>query len=155
MDYQPNTQGPNQGNHAPPPYTPPVVPGAPQASDIQDAQANKTMAILAYILFFVPLLTGAHKTSRFARYHTNQGTVLFIFAVAYGIVTAIIRAIFTAILFNPATWLSGGWGAWGIVNAILWILWLVPTALCVMGIINAATGRMRPLPIIGKFTIFK
>ncbi|MDR1891994.1 MAG: zinc ribbon domain-containing protein, partial [Oscillospiraceae bacterium] len=30
-----------------------------------DAEANKVMAILSYILFFSPLLTGAHKTSPF------------------------------------------------------------------------------------------
>jgi magnesium transporter len=29
-----------------------------QGSDANDAQTNKTMAILAYILFFIPLLTG-------------------------------------------------------------------------------------------------
>ncbi len=51
----------------PPAYTPPVMPGAATQADIQDAQENKTMAILAYILFFIPLLTGAHKTSAFAK----------------------------------------------------------------------------------------
>ncbi len=36
-----------------PVYKPPIMPGAPQQADIRDAQDNKTMAILAYILFFI------------------------------------------------------------------------------------------------------
>ena len=31
------------------------------------------MAIIAYILFFVPLLTGDRKKSPFVKFHTNQG----------------------------------------------------------------------------------
>jgi hypothetical protein len=32
---------------------------------------------------------------------------------------------------------------------------LAVTALCVIGIINAVNGNMKPLPLIGKFTIIK
>jgi len=57
-------------------YRPPVVPGAPVKADIQDAQDNRVMAILAYLgpLVLVPLL--AAPGSRFARYHTDQGLAL-------------------------------------------------------------------------------
>lgn len=136
-------------------YQAPVMPGAPTHADIHDAQENKTMSILAYILFFIPLLTGAHKTSPFAKYHTNQGTVLFLFTLAWSIVYWVLTAIFTAILFNPTTWVSGGWGALGVITTILSLLWLIPTILCVVGIINAAGGKMQPLPVIGKFSIIK
>jgi uncharacterized membrane protein len=136
-------------------YTPPVVPGAPQRSDIRDAQENKTMSILAYILFFIPLLTGAHKDSAFAKYHTNQGTVLFLFGLIWGIIYAIVTAALTAALFNPSTWLSGGWGALGVVTTILGLIWLIPAIFCIIGIVNAAQGRMKPLPLIGKFNIIK
>jgi uncharacterized membrane protein len=121
-----------------------------------DAQANKTMAILAYILFFVPLLTGAHKTSPFAKYHANQGTVLFIVAVIWGVLYAIITSIITATLFSGYGWLYGtSWGIWGVVTTILGLLWLIPAILCVLGIVNAATGKTKPLPVIGKFRIIK
>ena len=138
-----------------PVYQPPVMPGAPQQADIRDAQDNKVMAVLAYLLFFVPLLTGAHKTSRFARYHTNQGTVLFLFMLAWGIVYWILTAILAAVLFNPYTLLSGGWGAYGIVPLILGFLWIIPAVFAVVGIINAATGKMKPLPLIGRFNLIK
>jgi uncharacterized membrane protein len=119
----------------------------------QDAQDNKVMAILSYILFFVPLLTGAHKTSPFVKFHTNQGTVLFLLCVAWGVVQGILTAIFTAMLFNPRNWT--GFGVLGIITTILGLLWLVPSVLAVLGIINAATGKVKELPIIGKFTIIK
>ncbi len=142
----------------PPPrpgYVPPVMPGAPQQADIRDAQDNKVMAVLAYILFFVPLLTGAHKTSRFAKYHTNQGTVLFLFMLVWGIVYSILMAVLTAALFNPFAWSPGGWGAYGVITLILGLLWIIPAVLAVVGIIAAATGKMKPLPLIGRFTLIK
>jgi len=48
----------------------------------RDVEQNKGMAIIAYILFFIPILTGDHKKSRFVMYHTNQGLVLFYSALA-------------------------------------------------------------------------
>lgn len=125
-------------------YQAPVVPGAPHQAEIRDAQDNKTMAILAYILFFIPLLTGAHKTSAFARYHTNQGTVLFIAAAIYGIAYGILTAV---LLFIPVI----GW----ILIMVLGLASIFFLALCIAGIINAANGRMRPLPVIGRITVIK
>jgi uncharacterized membrane protein len=127
-----------------PDYAPPVVPGAPTQGDISDAQNGKTMGILAYILFFIPLLTGAHKTSPFVKYHTNQGTVLFICAAAYGIVYAVLSAI---LIFIPVI----GW----LLITILGIASLLIVVLCVVGIINAVNGRMKPLPLIGGINIIK
>ena len=50
--------------------------------DPQDINNNKGMSVLAYIgfLFLVPLL--ACPNSKFARYHTNQGLVLFLLEFA-------------------------------------------------------------------------
>jgi uncharacterized membrane protein len=127
-----------------PRYTPPVVPGAPAQADIRDANDNKTMSVLAYILFFIPLLTGAHKTSAFAKYHTNQGTVLFLFAAAYGIAYSIISSVLFAI----------SWRLW-VVGSILGWVSAVFAVLCVVGIINAVNGRMKPLPVIGGITVIK
>jgi uncharacterized membrane protein/predicted RNA-binding Zn-ribbon protein involved in translation (DUF1610 family) len=125
-------------------YTPPIVPGAPTQTDIQDAQANKGMAVVAYILFFIPLLTGAHKTSAFVKYHTNQGTVLFIVCIAWTIAYNILSAILLAI----------SWRLW-VVGSILGWVNVVFAVLCVLGIINAVNGKLKPLPVIGKFTIIK
>ena len=127
-----------------PAYQPPVMPGAPQQADIRDAQDNKTMAILAYILFFIPLLTGAHKTSEFAKYHANQGTVLFIAALVYSIAYGILSFI---LAFIPVV----GW----ILIVVLGLASLIFLVLCIVGIINAANGRMQPLPVIGGITVIK
>ena len=89
------------------------------------------MGLLAYILFFIPLL--AAKDSPFARYHANQGLVLFI----CGLISSVLWII-------PIL----GW-------IIAPILSIVITVLAVIGIINALNGKAKELPIIGKFKILK
>ncbi|MCL2882342.1 MAG: zinc ribbon domain-containing protein [Coriobacteriia bacterium] len=137
-----------------PNYAPPAQ-AAPPAND---AEANKGMAVLAYILFFVPLIAGAHKTSPFVKFHTNQGTVLWIASLIFGVVYGIVTAILGAIFISTATTLSGlgaGIGIYGVITTILSLLWIVPAVLAIMGIVNAVTGKTKPLPLIGKFTIIK
>lgn len=102
------------------------------------------MAILAYLFFFVPLLVGAHKTSPFVRFHTNQGTVLFICGVIYGVAYPILSIILALI---PII----GWIIIFLLGlaGIMFLVWLI------MGIVNASQGQLKPLPFIGKFEIVK
>lgn len=95
---------------------------------------DTTMAIIAYIIFFVPLLVG--NRSQFVTYHTNQGTVLFIFAVA-------LQIVLSFFLFIP------------LLGLLFQIVRLLPLVLLIIGIMNASKGEMKPLPIIGGFTIIK
>ena len=99
--------------------------------DPADIEKNKAMGVLAYILFFIPLL--AAKDSPFARFHANQGLVLFL----AGILSSVLLII-------PIL----GW-------IIAPILSIVITVLAVLGIINAIGGKAKELPIIGKFKILK
>ena len=110
-----------------------------------DAVNNKAMDILAYlgILVLVPIF--AAKDSQFARYHANQGLVLAIAEIAYGIVVSILNAILFVISWRLAS----------IVGTILGVVWLGFLALSIIGIINAANGKMQPLPLIGGITILK
>jgi len=134
-----------QQNQAPPQQ---FYQGAPMVNDVE---ANKGMAILAYILFFVPLIAGTHKTSPYAKFHTNQGTILFCFAVAWSIILSILSAILVAITFGV-----GAYGLASVFSLLISLLYLVPLALVIIGIINAAGGKMTPLPVIGNmFTIIK
>lgn len=96
--------------------------------DSQDIEQNKVYAILAYlgILFLVPLL--AAKDSPYAKFHTNQGLVLFIFEAALSIVS----------------WIP-----------FLALLWIAVAVFVIMGIVNAAQGECKPLPIIGEIEILK
>lgn len=109
--------------------------------DPQDINNNKGMSVLAYIgfLFLVPLL--ACPNSKFARYHTNQGLVLFLLEFALGVVTGILGII-------PIAGLIIG----GLLSAVGGIFTLV---LMIMGIINAAQGQTKELPLIGKITLLK
>jgi uncharacterized membrane protein len=109
----------------------------------RDAEQNKGMAIIAYILFFVPLLTGDHKKSPFVKFHTNQGTVLFLTWIAWWLVSLIVSFILR------------GWFLGLIFSLVGFAVWVGVIVLLVLGIINAVNGRMNPLPLIGKFTIIK
>ena len=107
--------------------------------DSKDIADNKGMAVLAYIgiLFLIPLL--AAPNSRFARFHANQGLVLFIAEIIYNFVSAIIRAILPL----------------AVVNIILWVISVLFLVLSIIGIVNAATGKAKELPVIGKIRIIK
>ena len=109
--------------------------------DPQDINDNKGMSVLAYIgiLFLIPLL--ACPNSRFARYHTNQGLVLFLLELAICVVTSIFA-------FIPVIGPIIG----GLISAVGGIFTLV---LMILGIINAAQGQAKELPLIGKITLLK
>jgi len=97
---------------------------------------NTAMAVIAYILFFVPLLTGDAKKDAFVKYHTKQGLVLFLLAVLISVVDQIIPFYF-----------------WFTIN---WILSLGTLVLLIIGISNALGGREKPLPLVGGFAdVFK
>ncbi len=106
------------------------TPDTTASFDVDDVKNNKGMAVLAYlgILVLIPLF--ARKDSSFARYHSNQGLILLICWV----IVAILRRIW---------WLLGTVG--GLIGFILMII----------GIVNAANGRAKELPIVGKFRLLK
>lgn len=89
---------------------------------------NTGMAILAYIIFFIPLLTDAKKDS-FVKYHVKQGLVIFIGWVVVAVLG----------MFLP-------WGFWWLERLLDLGLFI----LMIMGIIAASKGEQKPLPIIGK-----
>lgn len=93
----------------------------------EDVEKNKTMAIIAWFIFFIPLLTDA-KDSKFAKFHANQALLVTLLYV----VAAFTTMFFIGFLIYP-------------VAFVLWI----------MGIISAANGQMKRLPIIGGIDIIK
>lgn len=105
--------------------------------DSRDIENNKVFAILSYIgiLFVVGLI--ATPKSKFARFHANQGLVLFITEIALGIVSGIVS-------FIPVVS--------GIVSAVVGLISLV---YMVIGIYNSASGKAKELPVIGGISIIK
>jgi uncharacterized membrane protein len=114
------------------------------AFETADIEQNKVMGILAYlgILVLVPLF--AAPNSKFARFHANQGLVLVLAAIAYSVAVSIISAVIMAIAWRL-----------GFLSSILGLLGIVFLVLAIIGIINAANGKAKELPIIGKITILK
>ena len=111
------------------------------------------MAILSYLLFFVPLLMGEHKKSPFVKFHLNQGTLVWIVAVGYSIISTILSAVIKVprTLYGiPIGSYTPGW-----LSAILWVISIPICVLCIIGIINAVNGKMQELPVIGKYTVIK
>jgi uncharacterized membrane protein len=89
---------------------------------------NTGMAVIAYAVFFLPLLTEA-KRDPFVKYHVKQGLALFL----AGLVSRII-------VYIPFI----GWTLVGPYSILLLILFVV-------GVMNALGGKQAPLPLIGKF----
>ena len=100
-----------------------------QENKNKDIEENKLWAVVAYlgILFVLPLLL--KKDSEYAQYHSRQGLVLFISAVIWGIVSAV-----------PFI----GWFIIMPIGAVFFfVLWLI-------GVVNALSGKAKPLPLIGR-----
>ena len=109
-----------------------------------DVQNNKAMGILSYlgILVLIPIL--AAKESPFARFHANQGLVLLLCEVGFSVASMILSVIFA--FLGPLALL------WTLVS---WLVSLAFLALLILGIVNAAQGLCKELPLIGKFRILK
>lgn len=105
--------------------------------DPADIEKNKVMAILAYLSWLVLIPLFAAKESKFARYHVNQGLVLAITEIVWWIVSGILTAIIP------------------ILSLVLGIVNIVFVIMLIIGIINAANGKAKELPVIGKFRIIK
>ena len=92
----------------------------------EEVSSGKTMAIIAYLIFFIPLLMDDMRKNKFVMYHTEQAIALFILNIVLGIVATITCGI----------------------GLILYVAWLV---FLIMGIMNASKGEIKPLPLIGQF----
>lgn len=113
----------------------------------EDVTNNKIMGILAYLGLLVLVPIFAAKDSQYARFHTNQGLVLCISAIALFFTSMIITFIVGLITFGLLALP---------ISIILYLavfgFWV---AFIVMGIMNACSGEPKKLPLIGNITIIK
>ena len=112
--------------------------------DPADVEKNKAMGVLAYLSWLVLIPIFAAKDSKFARFHANQGLVLLIASAIFGVVRWVLSEILFAI----------SWRLY-FVTVIISLLGLVFLALAIIGIVNAATGKAKELPVIGQIRILK
>lgn len=97
----------------------------------EEIEQGKTMAILAYILFIIPLVVEEAKKNKFAMFHTEQAIVIFI--------------------VNIIGLILGTIGSFVCIGAIFYLINLGAFVLWIMGLINAIQGEVKPLPLIGQF----
>ena len=112
--------------------------------DPADVEKNKAMGVLAYLSWLVLIPIFAAKDSKFARFHANQGLVLLIASAIFGVARWILSEILFAI----------SWRLY-FVTVIISLFGLVFLALAIIGIVNAATGKAKELPVIGQIRILK
>ena len=108
-----------------------------------DIEANKGLAVLAYFSWLVLIPLFAAKNSPFARYHSNQGLILAIVETVFSILSGAITAIFTAIFFPVGQ----------IISALFSIVSIALFVVAIIGIVNAANGKAKELPVIGKYRL--
>jgi len=99
--------------------------------DHDDVAQNKTMAGLAYLIFFLPLIVCPG--SDFGRYHANQGLLLFI---VIGLTNAVLSFIpfFGRFLLIPAVNLGF------FIVAVIWML-------------HTFNGGTNELPLVGHIRL--
>ena len=107
-----------------------------EVSDRSDVEANKVFGIIAYLGIFVFISIFAAPKSSFARFHSNQGLVLFIANVLLSLLSEAMRFI----------WMGGMVVSLGRIFCLI---------LMIVGLISAAQGQTRELPIIGKIKLLK
>ncbi len=112
--------------HQPQPEAPKVE-AKPAGAPVAGGKNRTLMACLAYVLFLIPLITGDAKHDEFVKYHTKQGFALFIVCVAIYVVSRL-----------PVV----GWMPFvSLLNLCTFVLFII-------GIVNAASDKKQPLPVI-------
>ncbi|MBO9673142.1 MAG: DUF4870 domain-containing protein [Sphingobacteriaceae bacterium] len=96
---------------------------------------NKTLSIISYITligWLVAYFTGKDKADALLKYHLRQSLGIAIVSIIFNILFTIIASIVPSLSFL------------GFVGYAFVILWII-------GIINAANGALKPIPLIGKW----
>ncbi|GAB4148124.1 MAG: hypothetical protein Fur0041_21830 [Bacteroidia bacterium] len=108
-----------------------------QQPDQQDIENGKTIAIISYITiigWIVAYIMHSNNKTKYGAYHLRQSLGLFVFGFACGV----LMAVMTFMLF--------------FIAFLMPVFQIGVLILLILGIINAAGGKMQPLPIIGEFS---
>ena len=116
-----------------------------KSDEARDIASNKVFAVLSYFgpMILIPIFMG--RDSRFARFHINQGLLMIISLFAIAAVISILSEIFLSV----SIWLYS-------LIILLWIAWWIAlVTMMIIGLVNAAGGRMKQLPGIGRLRLLK
>lgn len=95
----------------------------------EDIRANKTIAGLAYLIFFLPMVLRPH--SAFGRFHANQALLLFVISLGN---------VFLRMFLSFAPTLG---------NVVFAIICIVCVVFAILGMLSAFIGKASKLPLIG------
>ena len=94
----------------------------------EGGEKNTGMAVVAYIVFFIPLLTES-KNDPFVKFHVKQGLVLFLAWLAISVISIMVPPLMM----------------------VTWVFQIGLVVLAILGIVNAVNGKEEELPLIGQF----
>lgn len=131
------------------PYSSEYVANGGEYFEPSMVKKSKAIAILMYfipILILIPFIEKEHKTPYCVK-HANNVIVLFIFNIGIYIVRTILATLLSDLLNAP--WLAT------IVSLLTLAASILLVVLGIIGIVYAAKGKTKDLPILGKIRIFK
>ena len=140
-------QVPPQGAQVPPQYA---------ANDYtnrfhpQDIATHKGMSVLSYIGILVLIPFFAEKNSPYTRFHAVQGMYFFLCTIVLNVISGILglvvrvpQTVFGVVYAYVTPWP---------VTLIQWLITICILTFMIIGIVYAATGKAKELPLIGKLT---
>lgn len=116
--------------------TPPTDPIPPPAATPVVVAEDKTVAIVSYLTligFIVAIVLHGNKKTQLGAYHLRQSLGLMIAFVVCWVVNAIL-------VFIPII----GW-------LMIMALWLGLLVIWLFGLVNAASGKLKPVPVVGEY----
>lgn len=115
---------------------------------------TKIYKILCYfgILWLIGLLC-EEKNDKDLKFHVGQGMLITILIFVITLINNLIIA--NIFVTTRQYWYYTYKTTSGLGIAIMWLLWLVPTVLSIIGIVNATKDEQKELPIIGKYAFYK
>jgi uncharacterized membrane protein len=111
-------------------------------------ELDKTVGILAYITligFIISIVLNSSKTGeekKFGAFHLRQALGLIIFSVGLFIALTIVTVILAIIIPFLGV----------LLGLLMNLVWLGILALLIIGIVNAANGSYKEVPVIGSYS---
>ena len=112
----------------------------------KEVNDGKVCAVLSYLVIGIIwfLVDEKMKKNSYVSFHVKQALVLLIFAIALGILNAILGVVFGLIAM-----LTLGLGS--LLMFIPTLISLIPLVLWIYGIVYSAQGVEKELPVIGQY----
>lgn len=104
----------------------------------EDSNSENLMSVVAYFIFFIPLLLPEYKNNQTVKFHVKQSILLIGSSIALSIVRSILAGMMRYSLFSPISFV------FSLANMGLFVLWII-------GVINAFKGEKKELPFIGQY----